>query len=123
MQSGETPEAESRPAFDEASAGESLVAGLSGIWDRLLSLDPAEVLINLGLSVLVIVLVAGAVWGLRKLLQLALARLSPRPPPPDAAPRIAGLTWTLVRMLALAAAATAVLAVWGVDLWAWLTRG
>lgn len=123
QQSGEAPEGESRPAFDEASAGESLVAGLSSAWDRLLRLDPAEVLINLGLSVLVIVLVAGAVWGLRRLLHLAIARLSPRPPPPDAAPKIAGLTWGLIRTLALVAAVTAVLAIWGVDFWAWLTRG
>jgi moderate conductance mechanosensitive channel len=123
MQSGDTPEAESRPVLDEASAGESLTATVSGLWDRLLSLDPAEVLINLGLSVLVIALVAGAVWGLRKLLHLAIARLSPRPERPEATPKIAGLTWTLVRVLALAAAVTAVLGVWGVDFWAWLTRG
>ncbi|HEX2559801.1 mechanosensitive ion channel family protein [Phenylobacterium sp.] len=123
LQSGETQDAASPSKFDEASAGESLISGLSGLWDNLLELDPSEVLINLALSVLVIALVAGAVWGLRKLLHLALARLSPHPPAPDAAPKIAGVTWGLVRLLALAAAATAVLGIWGVDIWAWLTRG
>lgn len=123
MQSGDTPEAEARPALDEASAGESLTATLSGLWGRLLRLDPAEVLINLGLSVLVIALVAGAVWGLRKLLHLAIARFSPRTESPEPAPKVAGLTWTLVRVLGVAAALTAVLGVWGVDFWAWLTRG
>ena len=113
----------SAPPADGTSAGQSLLGGLSRLWENLSRLDPSAVAINLFLSLLVIVLVAGAVWALRKLLHLAIYRLSPRPPPPDAAPKIASLTWTLLKLVACAAAAAGVLGVWGVDLWDWLARG
>jgi moderate conductance mechanosensitive channel len=104
----------------EPSAAQKLFAGVNALWENLASLDPGEVAVNLGLSIVVIAFALG-VWLLRKLLHEGLARLTRRDAPSEATPpRVAGITWALMKAVAAGVGMIVLLSIWGVDLIGWL---
>jgi small conductance mechanosensitive channel len=113
------------PAIDP-SVGERLLTDLQAVQGRLLALSPREAAINLGLTALVALLAVAALFVLGRLLNAGLHRLAQKGLVDGGEahrPRVAALTWTLIRLLVIGAALAAALSVWGVDIVGWLTTG
>lgn len=116
------------PPVAEPSAAEKLFAGMGALWRNLSSLEPSEVMVNLGLSILVIAAVALTIWILRRLLHAGIDRLSAKGVLPEGAaapvkgpPRVARFSWLLLRAVMVVLATLALLSIWGLDLLGWLT--
>ena len=116
------------PSVAEPSAAEKLFAGLGALWRNLSSLEPSEVMVNLGLSILVIAAVTLTIWILRRLLHAGIDRLSAKGVLPEGAaapvkgpPRVARFSWLLLRAVMVVMALLALLSIWGLDLLGWLT--
>jgi small conductance mechanosensitive channel len=116
------------PVVAEPSAAQKLLTGLGALWRNLANLEPGEVALNFGLSVLVVVAVAVAIWILRRLLHAGLDKLAAKGVVPQhevgsvkQPPRIAKMSWLLVRTSLVLAAGLMVLSIWGLDLLGWLT--
>ena len=116
------------PSVAEPSAAEKLFAGLGALWRNLSSLEPSEVMVNLGLSILVIAAVTLTIWILRRLLHAGIDRLSAKGVLPEGAaapvkgpPRVARFSWLLLRAVMVVLATLALLSIWGLDLLGWLT--
>ena len=116
------------PPVAEPSAAEKLFAGLGALWRNLSSLEPSEVMVNLGLSILVIAAVTLTIWILRRLLHAGIDRLSAKGVLPEGAaapvkgpPRVARFSWLLLRAVMVVMALLALLSIWGLDLLGWLT--
>lgn len=112
----------------EPSAAQQLFAGFRDLWRNLSRLTPEAFAVNLGLSFLILIGAAIAVWLLRKALHAALGRLSRRhgePVPTDDAGKPAVAHWSLrlVQWVVGLVAVVLVLSVWGLDLLSWLTSG
>lgn len=124
----QTATAAAAPTAVEPSAAQQLFAGLRDLWNNLSHLTPQAFAVNLGLSFLILIGAAVAVWLLRKALHAGLARLSRRhgePLPTDDAgkPNVAHWSLRLVQWVVGIIALVLVLSVWGLDLLSWLTRG
>jgi small-conductance mechanosensitive channel len=109
----------------DPSAAQTLFSGLGAIWRNLSALNPGELALNLGLSVLVVTVVALATWAIRCGLRSGVDRLigpaaSSEDRPKRGAP-VARISWLLIRVCLVAAAAIALLSIWGVNLFGWLT--
>jgi small-conductance mechanosensitive channel len=116
------------PAVAEPSAGQKLFSGFDALWRNLTALQPGEVAINLGLSVLVLFGVALAIWLIRRLLHSGIGALAVKglaPAQPETAtkgpPRIARFSWLLIRAVVVLTAVLMLLSIWGLDLLGWLT--
>ena len=116
------------PPVAEPSAAEKLFAGMGALWRNLSSLEPSEVMVNLGLSILVIAAVTLTIWILRRLLHAGIDRLSAKGVLPEGAaapvkgpPRVARFSWLLLRAVMVVMALLALLSIWGLDLLGWLT--
>jgi small conductance mechanosensitive channel len=112
----------------EPSAAEKLFSGFGALWRNLSALEPSEVVLNLGLSILVVAAVALVIWIMRRLLHAGIGKLAakgvvPRDSlaPVKEPPRIARLSWLLVRAILLLVAVLVLLSIWGLDLLGWLT--
>jgi len=119
-----SPEAPLITPVVEPSAAEKLLSNFGALWRNLAGLDPAQLVLNLGLSILVLAAVAAATWGLRRLLRSGILHLTgkDRSSPPDAdGLQETRLSWLLIRICLVAAALMLLLAIWGVDLLGWLT--
>lgn len=117
----------------EPSAAQQLFGGLGELWTNLSSLTPEVIAVNLGLSLLILIVTGLVIWGLRKLIQIGLKRLLHRAPEDEAEDGAAETspahssaaqwTWRLIQLVVFATAAVLVLSVWGLDLITWLTAG
>ena len=111
----------------EPSAGETLSAWTDGVAARFARLDPQETLVNVALTVLIVVLAFAAIRMAGVLLRVGWRRIDREWPPTGEAkascPKAVRMTWGLARIVAVAAAACAVLAVWGLDPLAWFRAG
>ena len=116
------------PAVAEPSAAQKLFSGLDALWRNLTALEPGEVAVNLGLSFLVLVGVALAIWILRRLLHAGVGALAAKGMVPEdsvspvtAPPRVARFSWLLIRASVGLVAILALLSIWGLNLLGWLT--
>ena len=117
------------PAVAEPSAAEKLFSGLGALWRNLSALEPGELAVNLGLSVLLVAAVALIIWILRRLLHSGIDKLAQKGVVPENAvqpeakgpPRVARLSWLLIRASVVLAAIVILLSIWGLDLLGWLT--
>jgi moderate conductance mechanosensitive channel len=117
------------PVVAEPSAGQKLFSGFGALWRNLAALEPGEVAINLGLSVLVLVAVAFAIWLMRRLLHSGIGALAAKGVVADqpvalskGPPRIAKFSWLLLRAIVVLTAIILLLSIWGLDLLGWLTE-
>jgi small-conductance mechanosensitive channel len=97
-------------------------------WAHLAHLNARETGVNLMVSLGVMLFALGLVWILRRIFDHWLAQFEASCGPEDEAegrkaPKAAGVTWTLLRLLVLGAALLFVIGVWGIDPWAWLSGG
>lgn len=108
------------------SAAERLVASSQDIWRDLAGLDPKVAGLNLLFSVIVMVMAAVLIAGLRRLFDRWIRRFAAETPADVRHPetsRAAGLTWLLIRLAIIGGALVLIAAVWGVDVFAWLGGG
>ena len=111
----------------EPSAAEKLFSTAGALWENLTHLEPGELALNLGLSVLVLIIVWIVIFVLRRILHAGIRKLEggaaadAAKEPLKGPPRMARLTWTLTKLGLLIAASLALLSIWGVDLIGWLT--
>jgi small-conductance mechanosensitive channel len=101
-------------------AAERLIKAAHDIWRELVRLDPRVAGLNLLLSLIVVAAAFLAVSGLRRLFDWALGRFMTHADggrEPET-PRVAGLTWLLVRFTISGGAIVAIAGIWGVDLFA-----
>lgn len=121
------------PAVAEAAAvkptfAEELVASGEAAWRNLLALDPREAMLNLISTAVVLLVGLLVIWGLRRLFDSWLRKLAAKAPEEAGAegsktPHAARVTWLLIKVVVAATALLTVASIWGVDPWAWLTRG
>ena len=107
------------PAHSTAPlAAERLVRAAQDVWREFSRLDPQVAALNLALSLIVIAAAFVGVKGLRRLFDYALRRFVIRADQDrePQTPRVAGLTWLLVRLTIVAAALVLISGIWGVDL-------
>jgi len=116
------------PPVAEPSAAEKPFSGFGALWRNLASLEPSEVFLNFGLSVLVVLAVVAVIWGMRRLLHAGVAKLADKGLVPSQSvapvkepPRVAKLSWLLIRTCIVLTAILIVLSIWGLDLLGWLT--
>lgn len=111
--------------MNEVTASENIIQAVSNLWLHLTALEPLELGVNIGLSLLIVAAAAGisqaARFGLRRAAQAL-------PGPSDAEKhvrtrRVARLTWTVFQAVLTVAAIFGVAGVWGFDIAAWLSRG
>ena len=109
----------------EPSAGERLVSDFRAVQERLFDLTPREAAINLALSAAALVVAAGVLWLLGRLLRSGIDRLQAKGlvHAESGRPRVAQATWLLIRGLVAAGAVAVVFSVWGLDVVGWLTAG
>ena len=110
----------------QPSIGEQLSSFGHTAWGHLMQLDARETGINVLLSAAVVVLALGALWSLRLLFDRWVLRLLANSPHPDDSvdgrpPKVAGVTWALLRLAVLTGAVLWVMSVWGIDPWTWIT--
>ena len=108
-------------AHDSAPlAAGRLVAAGQGVWRELTRLDPRVAGLNLFLSLVVVALSFLAVAGLRRLFDYGLRRFAVRADDGRdlQMPRVAGLTWLLIRLSITGGALVVIAGIWGVDLFA-----
>ncbi len=98
------------------------------MWRNIGALKPSEVLLNFGLSVLVVLAVVAVTWVMRRLLHAGVAKLAARGIVPRQSvasvkepPRVARFSWLLIRICIVLAALIVLLSIWGLDLLGWLT--
>jgi small-conductance mechanosensitive channel len=106
-------------------AAERLIKAARDIWRELVRLDPQIAGLNLLLSLLVVAAALLAVKGLRRLFDWALGRFMTHADggrEPET-PRVAGLTWLLLRLTITGGAIVATAGIWGVDLFAVFAGG
>ena len=106
-------------------AAERLVLAAQDVWRGLSRLDPRVAGVNLFLSLIVIAVAFVVVKGLRRLFDAGLKRFVIRADEDRErqTPRVAGLTWLLVRLTIIAAALVLISGIWGVDLVVVFGRG
>ena len=116
------------PPVAEPSAAEKLFSGSGALWRNLSGLQPSEILVNFGLSVLVVLAVVAVIWILRRLLHAGVAKLAAKGvvssqsvAPVKEPPRVARLSWLLIRTCIVLGAVLLLLSIWGLDLLGWLT--
>lgn len=119
MRAPASPPAPAAADAIEPSAADRLFDGFDLVLAWVRGFTPAEAGINLALSLLVAAVALGVLWLGRRAARLALHRLTPA----AGALRGAAVTWALVKVAVFAAAALAVLSLWGLDLIGWATRG
>ncbi|HEY8572815.1 mechanosensitive ion channel family protein [Phenylobacterium sp.] len=123
------PEAAAPPADAvEPSLAEQLTGFVRDAWAHLAQLDAREAGLNFLMSAGVILLALGGMFLLRRLVDYWLRQFASKCEVEGAddqkrAPRAVGVTWTLLRLLVVAAALLGVVAVWGIDPWAWISAG
>lgn len=128
-----SPATPADPAKAEATAvkptfAEQLVTSGEATWRNLLALDPREAMLNLISTAVVLLIGLLVIWGLRRLFDSWLRKLSPKAPCEVAGdgaktPHAAKTTWLLIKVVVAATSLLTVASIWGVDPWAWLTRG
>lgn len=111
--------------LNEVTASENIIQAVSNLWLHLTALEPMELGVNIGLSLLIVAVAAGISHAARFGLRRAARAL---PGPSDAEKhvrtrRVARFTWTVFQVVLTAGAIFAVAAVWGFDIAAWLSRG
>lgn len=110
----------------DASATEGLIKSIRGFVDHLVGLDPREALLNLALSAAMVLVAMGLIWGLRRLFDALLRRLTKAAPAeakrPET-PQAVGVTWLLLKLFIWLIVVGLVADVWGVDFVAWLSGG
>ncbi|HEY8616047.1 mechanosensitive ion channel family protein [Phenylobacterium sp.] len=118
------------PAADavQPSFAEQITAFGRNAWAHLVQLDPRETGLNFLVSAAVIIGALAAIWLLGRLFNRWVQRFSDScnvevAPEEQRASRAAGVTWSLLRVFILGAAALLILSVWGIDPWAWISRG
>jgi small conductance mechanosensitive channel len=123
-----TPPPATTPAAAEAvkpSLAEQIIGFGDRAWDQMMHLDARETGINALVSAAVVLFALGVIWLLKRGIDRLLAHFVAKAPgelPEDSrAYKAAGLTWTLVRLAVLLAAALMVMGVWGIDPWIWLS--
>ena len=107
------------PAHSTAPlAAERLVRAAQDVWREFSRLDPQVAALNLALSLIVIAVAFVGVKGLRRLFDYALRRFVIRADQDrePQTPRVAGLSWLLVRLTIAGAALVLISGIWGVDL-------
>jgi small conductance mechanosensitive channel len=111
----------------EPGLTEQAVANIAAAIDHILNMGPQAVGLNLMASALIAGLAVGLVWGVRRLLDYGLARVSIPGGARDAeearTPKAVRLTWTLFRVVVVLGVVALLLGVWGVDVLAWLSAG
>src|SRR4051812_36527739 len=91
----------------QPTLAEQLTSFVRTAWDHLLQLDAGEASLNLLLTAAVALIAFGLVWVLRRLFDRWCAgfiAIPGQPAPTRAAPKAAGVTWGLLRLLILAGA-------------------
>jgi small conductance mechanosensitive channel len=115
------------PAAVKPTLAEHLTTFGENAWRHLMQLDARETGINFLLSAGVVLAALVLTWVVRQVLDRWLRKVAHTCDPDDeavdakATPRVAGVTWALLRLTILGAALLWVMAVWGVDPWAWIT--
>jgi small conductance mechanosensitive channel len=111
----------------QPTLAEQLTTFGQNAWRNLMQLDAREAGINFLLSAGVVLAALVLTWALRHLLDRWLGGLAQSCDPDNgqagtgATPRVAGVTWALLRLTILVGAVLWVMSVWGIDPWAWLT--
>lgn len=114
------------PEAVKPTFAEQIVTQGRSAWNHLLGLDARETGLNLAMSAAVVLVAIGAIWILRRIFDHWVARFAAHEPGDThddgrPAPKVAGVTWVLLRFFVLCAALILVAGVWGIDLLAWLT--
>ncbi len=106
----------SKPGFTE-----HLVASTNEVLDHILSLDPMVALLNAAMSLGVVAAAYGSLWALRRLSDRWLDRVHVDGDHHEAArtQQAVRLTWSLLRLAAIALVLFVVLGIWGVDARSW----
>ncbi|ODT86552.1 mechanosensitive ion channel domain-containing protein [Phenylobacterium sp. SCN 70-31] len=115
-----------KPGFTE-----QVIASTTGAVDHILSLDPGVAALNLLASAIVVALAIGLVWGVGRVLDYWLARVSvagaeaqeARAREEARTRKAARLTWALFRFSVALGVVAVLLDVWGIDVRAWLSGG
>jgi len=99
-------------------AAERLIRAAQDTWADFARLDPRVAAINLVVSLVVIGIAFLVVKGLRRLFDYALKRFLAREDGEGEAqtPRVAGLSWLLIRLAITAGSVVLIAGIWGVDL-------
>ena len=107
------------------SFGGWIVKSLASTPTFILRLGPREAAIDAGLSILAIAIAIGATRGLEWLLGHGAKRLVAtglvEPDEASKGPRVAALTWSLIKLVITLVAGLAILEIWGIDPLGWLS--
>ena len=120
------PAASAVSSAAQPSAGERLFATGHQVWTDLAGLDPREAGLNLLFSLIVVAVALLLIAGLRRLFDYWIARFAAGTPAEvreATAPRVAGLTWLLLKLAILGGALLLIAGVWGIDPFAWMSGG
>jgi len=108
------------PQESTVSAGERVDALWNGLLDYFLGLDATEIAINLGLTILVVTLLSGTLWGFRRYLHRGASRVvQDTEAKREYLRRLLRLALAVARFAILAIAIYLVARIWGLDLLAW----
>lgn len=114
------------PDAPHVSVAEQLTNGARQIATDLGRLDPQEAVMNVGFSLLIVVLTLGFTWGLRRIFDYWLRRFTASAPADGKAadtPQVVGLSWLLLKLALSIIALWLIAGVWGIDLFTWLDSG
>ncbi|HEY0648054.1 mechanosensitive ion channel family protein [Phenylobacterium sp.] len=124
----QTPTPAAAPAAEAAKSTltERLIASTTEAIDHIVRMDPREAGINLAASAVIVVVAWAVVWGVRRLLDYWLARVSVGAPGAEdkeeaRTHKAARFTWLLVRVVVAVTVLGVVAGVWGVDVRAWFS--
>lgn len=123
----QTPTPAAAPAVEaKPSLTERLVASASEAIDHIVRMGPREVGLNLAISATIVLIAWALVWGVRRLLDYWLSRVSVGAPGADdkeeaRTQKAARFTWLLVRIVVVVTVLGLVAGVWGIDVRAWFS--
>lgn len=111
--------------MDTTTASEAIISSARESWVALVSLGPAALALNVGLSILAIAVAVLLGYLARRLLRQGARAL---PGPADAEKtirtrRVASLTWNVIEVALVLATLITLAGIWGFDVMAWLSAG
>ena len=111
--------------MDTTTASETIITSVRESWHALITLGPAALALNIGLSVLAIGVAVLLGYLARRLLRQGARAL---PGPADAEKtirtrRVATLTWNVIEVALVVATLIALAGIWGFDVMGWLSAG
>lgn len=114
------------PDAPHVSVAEQLASGVRQIVEDLARLDPQEAAMNVGFSVVIMILALGLIWSLRRIFDYWLRRFTAAAPADGKkaeTPQVVGLSWLLLKLVIAIVALWLTAGVWGIDLFTWLDTG